>query len=112
MCVKLLPNTYKYTLNSAKLSGEEHTSILNVLQDHQAEKTLDCCCYSAVICQTSLCSVRSFQSREVIRSPTEAGKESKEHRVKLLPCLAKSLILTALQSEVCYKKTEEVREKQ
>lgn len=110
MCAKLLPNTYKYALNNAKLSGEER--IVNVLQDHQAEETLDRCCYSAVICQTSLYLDRSFQSREVIRSPTEAGKESKEHRVKLLPCLAKSLILTALQSEVCYKKTGEVREKQ
>lgn len=76
------------------------------------KRALDHCCYTTVTYQPSLCSIRSFESTEVLRSPTEAEKESKEHRVKLLPCLAKSLILTALQSEVCYKKTEEVREKQ
>lgn len=84
--------------------------MLNVLSFTQAAQTLGRCCVARwLFSQSSSSSIRSFQSTEVVKFLAGAEKESKEHTVTLLPCLVKSLIVTAWRSEIGQGKIEEVR---
>lgn len=61
---KFILNVNKYVLNDVEILDEEY--ILNVFQDYQVEKILDCCGCSMVIYQVFLYLIRSFQSIESI----------------------------------------------